>query len=132
MLSKHEDDATNFSDYHELKKGADDAWHYIITKHSLWETHQPTHTNISPNTKDPGKSRTSRIDRFYISHNEADTTQVTAQASPHPTPHSATATIGGHQGQRHTTHIPLLLTFSPSTQSPKQGIYRLPSWIPKT
>ena len=129
---EHEDDATNFSDYHELKKGADDAWHYIITKHSLWETHQPTHTNISPNTKDPGKSRTSRIDRFYISHNEADTTQVTAQASPHPTPHSTTATIGEHQGQRHTTHIPLLLTFSPSTQSPKQGIYRLPSWIPKT
>lgn len=129
---EHDDDATNFSDYHELKKGADVAWHRFISKHSLWEIHQPTHTNITPNTKDPGKSRTSRIDRFYITHNEADATQVTAQTSPHPVPHSATATMGGHRGQLHTTHIPLLLTFSSPTQMPNKGIYRLPSWIPKT
>jgi exonuclease III len=129
---EHEEDATNYSEYHTLKKGADAAWNKFIHKHSLWETHQTTHTNISPNTKDPGKSRTSRIDRFYITHNEADATQVTAQASLHPVPHSATATLGGKQGQRHTTHIPLLLTFSSPTQRPNEGIYRLPSWIPKT
>jgi ribonuclease HI/exonuclease III len=129
---EYEDDATNYSDYHTLKKGADAAWDNLTHKHSLWETHQPTHTNISPNTKDPGKSRTSRIDRFYITHNEADATQVSAQASPHPTPHSATATLGGKQGIRHTTHIPLLLTFSSPTQTHNKGIYRLPSWIPKT
>jgi exonuclease III len=129
---EHEDDTTNYSDYHALKKGAEEAWTHILHKHSLWETHQPTHTNISPNSKDTSKSRTSRIDRFYITHNEADATQVRAQASPHPVPHSATAALGGELGQRHTTHIPLLLTFPPSTQMPNKGLYRLPSWIPKT
>jgi exonuclease III len=129
---EHEEDATNYSDYHTLKKGADAAWNDLIHKHSLWEAHQSTHTNISPNTKEPDKSRTSRIDRYYITHNEADATQVTAQASPHPVPHSATATLGGNQGQRHTTHIPLLLTFSSPNQMHTKGIYRLPSWIPKT
>ena len=129
---EHDDDATNFSDYHELRKGAKEAWDELITRHSLWEVHQPTHTNISPNTKEPGKSRTSRIDRFYITHNEADATQAMAQTSPHPTPHSATATLGGQLGQRHTTHIPLLLTFSSPIQMPNKGLYRLPSWIPKT
>ena len=129
---EHEDDTTNYSDYHALKKGAEAAWNHILTKHSLWETHQPTHTNISPNSKDPTKSRTSRIDRFYITHNEADATQVRAQASPYPVPHSATATLGTTHGQRHTKHIPLLLTVPPSTQMPNKGLYRLPSWIPKT
>ena len=129
---EHDDDATNFSDYHSLKKGASEAWENILTHHSLWEVHQPTHTNISPNTKDIDKSRTSRIDRFYITHNEADATQTTAQASPHPTTHSATASLGGLTGSRHTTHIPLLLTFTSSTQKPNKGLYRLPSWIPKT
>ena len=129
---EHDNDATNFSSYHALKHGAENSWRQIITTHSLWEVHQPTHTNLMPNSVDTGKSRTSRIDRFYITHNEADATQVIARSSPLPTTYSATATLGAGQGKRHTTHVPLILTFTSSTRSPNKGIYRLPSWIPKT
>ena len=129
---EHDTDATNYTDYHALNHDANEAWLKIITKHSLWEVHQPTHTNISPNAIEPSKSRTSRIDRFYITHNEADSTQITARTTLHPVPHSATATMREQPGRRHTTHIPLILTFNPSTRSPNKGIYRLPSWIPKT
>ena len=120
---EHDADATNYSEYHELKKGAQKAWDRIITYHSLWEVHQPSHTNISPNSIDPDKSRTSRIDRFYITHNEADATQAMAHTTLHPTPHSATATLSGQLGRRHTTHTPLLLSFSSPTQTPNKGLY---------
>ena len=41
---EHAGDATNY--VHALKHGVDTTWIRIITKHSLWEVHQPTHTNI--------------------------------------------------------------------------------------
>ena len=54
-------DTTNFSSYHQLKKGAQHRWDRLLRKHNLWEVSQDTHTQIATDLDDP---RTSRIDRF--------------------------------------------------------------------
>ena len=125
-------DTTDFSDYHKLKKGADKHWRKLLHKHGLWEVTQDKHTQIALQQT---TNRTSRIDRFYISHNEADAALITPQTQITNTPNSILNTISNapHATANHiSTHIALTLTFHPTDTPNKHQPYKLPPWIPRT
>jgi ribonuclease HI len=125
-------DATDFSSYHRLKNGAAKSWRKLITKHGLWEVGQDTHTHIALNHDSP---RTSRIDRFYITHNEADTALFTPETHVTNTPHSILNTIAHntHPTSPHiSAHMALTLQFHSTDTHHKHQDYRLPPWVPRT
>ena len=125
-------DATDFSDYHKLKKGADKSWRKLTHKHGLWEVAQDRHTQIALRLDG---TRTSRIDRFYITHNEADTALHTPQTFIFNTPNSILNTIANapHSTNPHiSTHVALTLSFHPTDKHDKHQPYKLPPWVPHT
>ena len=129
---ENNDDTTNYSDYHHLTDRARTAWDQLLTKHGLWEVQQPTHTQHALNRDDP---RTSRIDRFYINHTEADSTLHTPNTTITNTPHSSIRTINkthtsDHHHHRLSTHCALTLSFHDTTNA--HHAYKLPPWITQT
>ena len=141
---EYSDDTTgNFDhNYHELHGEAQTLWHKFINKHQLWEVAQDTHTQYAINKTNPTKSRTSRIDRFYISHNEADNTLYTPHTHVTNTKHSIlnyihrkyNPTDDNHNyNQTHLgTHAALTLSFNNTTDINKQTNFKLPPWVTST
>ena len=124
------DDTTNYTDYHHLNDRARQSWDQLLTKHGLWEVQQPIHTQHALNQDDP---RTSRIDRFYINHTEADSTIHTPSTTITNTPHSSIRTINkSHPPNHHrlSTHCALTLSFHDTTNT--HHTYKLPPWITQT
>ena len=125
-------DATEYTDYHKLKKGADKHWRKLIHKHGLWEVSQDRHTQVALRLEGP---RTSRIDRFYITHNEADTALYTPHTTILNTPNSIlnNFTNPQHSTKTHiSTHIALTLSFHSTDTHDKHLPYKLPPWVPRT
>ena len=125
-------DTTNFSSYHQLKKGKK-FWERFKGKHGFWEVEQDTHTNIARNKDDPTNIRTSRIDRFYITHNEADCALHTPQTNVTNTPHSILNTLSPPPHKPHiSTHAALTLSFISTDITTPHTDYKLPPWITHT
>lgn len=125
------DDTTNFSAYHHLQPKTQKLWDTFINKHKLWEVPQPHHTQIALNQEEP---RTSRIDRIYITHNEADCSLHTPQSHITNTPHSIIRTINNSHTADNThigTHAAVTLTFRTQTKT-KHHKYKLPPWVTST
>ena len=127
------DDATDYSDYHKLKSGASNYWERLTHKHSLWEVPQDTHTHMTHNNGNP---RTSRIDRFYITHSEADCCLYTPHAAIANTRHSILNTLSPDEAVRSLPHIgphmPVSLKFHTTGGASKGRPYKLPPWITHT
>ena len=127
---EHEHDTTNYSDYHHLTDDTRKNWDELITKHKFWEITQPTHTQLALTHTDP---RTSRTDRFYITHNEADCAIYTPTATVTNTPHSIIRTVNKSHNVHHhhvSTHCAVSLTFHPA-EAPYRP-YKLPPWVTTT
>ena len=135
FVENHED-TTNYSRYHELKKGARKHWNRFIHKHNLWEVSQDIHTNIATNTVNPQDSRTSRIDRFYITHDEADCALYTPETHVVNTNYSILNTTSPDltiKSKPHiSTHMALALTFHSTSDTKGHHAYRLPPWVDRT
>ena len=130
-------DTTNYSQYHHLKKGASKQWERLKRKQNLWEVPQDVHTNIAINNDDPHKTRTSRIDRFYISLTEAECTEHSPHTHTVHTNFSITNSFTNNNAnnahQHNSTHVPVALHFSADVSTARNANrYRLPDWIPKT
>ena len=127
---ENEDDTTNYSKYHHLSEKTKDNWDSLMTKHGFWEVSQPIHTQHALNIED---GRTSRLDRFYINHTEADTSLYTPKTNITNTPHSTIHTITKDQKPNHkriSTHCAVTLDFQ-DTNNPHRN-YKLPPWITQT
>ena len=127
---EHEHDTTNYSDYHHLTDDTRKNWDDLITKHCLWEVSQPNHTQFALNHHD---QRTSRLDRIYITHNEADCALFTPTATITNTPHSIIRAINKtHNIHQHhiSTHCAVTLNFY-QANCPYRP-YKLPPWITTT
>ena len=127
---EHPQDTTNYSSYHHLRQGARGRWDRLLAKHGLWEVSQETHTNISLNPDDP---RTSRIDRFYISHDEVDCTLITPTTSVTNTTHSilnSLSPLPSTLPSQHTSsHMALTLSFHDTNNTSSHQPYHLPPWV---
>ena len=127
-------DTTSYTSYHHLKK-AGKYWDKLLKKHSLWEVAQDTHTNIGADASGP---RTSRLDRFYVFHSEADCALFTPITHITNTKYSILNTLSTDPAARArphiSTHMAVTLSFhstEPHGQA-KTDSYRLPRWITHT
>ena len=112
---------------------ASDLWSQLKDKHNLKEIRQPLHTHyfLAKNIQD---TRTSRIDRVYISHTEAEMSVST------PTSHIPFSVnnpvreweAGSGPKPQHrrlgSDHLPVLLSFTPPP-SPKHSRRLVPRWF---
>lgn len=118
-------DATNPNTNLLITGAAKDAWEILVDRYQLREIRQPTHTHYFI-ASDPALTRTSRIDRAYISTDQAaDDATVPTLHIPH-TPHSVLkAHNTNNRNKSLTDHTPLLLSFHPHgpTQQRKPRIF---------
>jgi ribonuclease HI len=125
-------DTTNYASYHHLKK-AGKYWDKLLSKHSLWEVMQDTHTNIGADASGP---RTARLDRFYVFHSEADCALFSPTTHITNTKYSILNTLSTDSAARArphiSTHMAITLSFHSTETQAKTGSYTLPRWITHT
>jgi ribonuclease HI/exonuclease III len=112
-------------------------WDKVLEHHQLSEVLQPLHTHYYI-TEQIENSRTSRIDRIYISHSPSDTTLVVPTAYVPLLPvnilNSYKSRLRGEtvvKDKPFTDHLPVTLTFTDTTLSKKRA-YNTPRWLADT
>ena len=135
----HDDDTTNPDPKSNfgLSIAAKDAWESLLESYDLREVHQPVHTFVRTNEDKSKPHHSSRLDRAYISHSEADQTLFTPTTYlPAITHNAISASKNSEDGKKNiyaaaSDHFPLALRFV-STAPSKKRDFNIPAWVGKT
>lgn len=128
------DDSVNPEKIHSLSNEAKSAWEDVLHAFKLHEVHQPNHTFLRIHEA-PQSSQTSRLDRVYISHSEADQTLHTPVVYLPAVKHTALTANEGRNAKGKklywkatSDHFPIVIKFIPTAPSKKRE-FNIPSWV---
>jgi endonuclease/exonuclease/phosphatase family metal-dependent hydrolase len=129
------EDSSSHSSHYDNSTGFIKAWSSFKDHFNLKEVAQQTHTYIS-NSGDPNSAGTSRLDRFYLSYDEADWATVKPFAYISRVPHSLVNSRKTNSQHKNdfipSDHLPLSLSFKTFNHDDlSKGDPRIPRWVAK-
>ena len=135
-FTEREEDSTGPS---TLDRDTKEVWDQFLQHFKLKEIPQPHHTFYRISAQNHKRTATSRLDRIYVSHSEADTTLFSPTAFIPPIPHPVHDYLKRHRHKNPnhisnhyracSDHTPVSLRFY-STAPSKKRKFSIPRWLP--
>ena len=119
FVDNKEDTSTSFDTDYSIEKRIPSQWHKLLKDYKLHEVPQPLHTYFQINDS---TEHSSKLDRIYISHDEADYELVKPTAFTHVTPYTSITTSFNQ-------HIPVGISFNNILPDTSQKRKTIPHWI---